>query len=66
MSSEYLSIDLCIPQFPLAVTYSFSVCKLFISLVKFIFKYFILSDAIVNRTVFSVLLILVYRNATVY
>ena len=67
MSTEYLSISLYLLLF-LSRVFKFSVYRSFISLVKFIPRYFIPFDAIINRTVFLISLsdssLLVYRDTT--
>ena len=53
MSMKYLSIYLCL-HFLSSLSYSFQCIGLFTSFIKFILRYFILFDAIVTGTVFSI------------
>ena len=62
----YLSICLCHLQFPSSVSYSFQSISLFASLGRFIPKYFILFDVMVNWIASLISfydLLFVYRNA---
>ena len=65
--NRYLSICFCHLQFLSSISYSFQSMS-FTSLVRFIPRYFILLDAIVNGIVSLISLsdssLLVYRNAT--
>ena len=67
MSMEYVSIYLCLLQFLLLMSHTFQYMG-FTFLVKFIPRYFIPFDAIINRTVFLISLsdssLLVYRDTT--
>ena len=53
MSTEYLTIYLCLLQFLSSVTVQFSVYVSFTSLVKFIARYFIL-DATISGIIFLI------------
>ena len=55
VSTDYLSISLGLPLLSTVSYLQFSVYRAFTSLVKFIPRYFILFDAIVNMIVFLIL-----------
>ena len=54
MMVGYLPIYLCLLQFLSSVVLQFSLYKPFISPVKFIPRYFIDFDAIINETIFQI------------